>query len=204
MKKNDIENECLQVPQSAVKRLPRYYRFLRELISNDTMRISSSELAIIMGVTASQIRQDLSCFGAFGQQGYGYNVKYLYGKIGEILGLGDDFSAIIIGEKDLALHISEESIFARHGIALRGVLPDDAKKVLEYCSKNKVDIAVITSPAELAEQFVHPLEQSGVRGIWNLSGRELKSEKIKIVNVNISDSLMTLCYVMKKEMSDEC
>lgn len=169
------------------------------------MRISSSLLAEKMGVTASQIRQDLSCFGAFGHQGYGYSVKYLYGKIGEILGLGDDFSAIIVGDGELGRYISREPIFSKYGVALRCVLPADVGKISGYCSKNEVDIAVLALPPEenRTDEIVAVLEESGIRGIWNLSGRELASEKIKIMNINLSDSLMTLCYMMKKEATDE-
>ncbi|MBE6564387.1 MAG: redox-sensing transcriptional repressor Rex [Ruminococcaceae bacterium] len=201
MKKTDQteEKEKLRVPEAVGRRLPRYYRFLRTLLEQDVMRISSGELSALMGVTASQIRQDLNCFGAFGQQGYGYNVKMLYSRIGDILGLRDQFSALIVGEAPIADTVSNEPLFKRSGIALRGVLPPDAEAVKAFLDRQAVDIAVLTfSPAGEETLWLDLLFERGIRGILNVSGRELTDARMRIVNVNISDSIMFLCYQLNE------
>ena len=193
-----------------VKRLPRYYRYLRELITQGRMRISSGELSAMMNVTASQIRQDLNCFGGFGQQGYGYNVNYLFAKISEILGVGAGFHAVIIGAGDLGRALVHLSMFEKRGVDILAmfdtgegmvgqcvagveVLPLSALE--SFCDEGNVDIAVITCPKEQVRDIAARLV-GRVRGIWNYMGVELGYDPKEIVveNVHLGDSLMILNY----------
>ena len=158
------ENDSISRPfvsPAVIRRLPRYFRYLRELIRDGKMRISSSELSERMGVTASQIRQDLNCFGGFGQQGYGYNVNYLYAKISELLGVSAGLRAIIIGAGDLGRAIVRSTMFEKRGVdviamfdvdealigkSFGGVMIHDMKELERYCAENVVDMAVLTLP----------------------------------------------------------
>ncbi|MBO5042200.1 MAG: redox-sensing transcriptional repressor Rex [Clostridia bacterium] len=201
----------ITVSPAVVKRLPRYYRYLRELITQGRMRISSGELSAMMNVTASQIRQDLNCFGGFGQQGYGYNVNYLFARISEILGVGEGFHAIIIGAGDLGRALVHLSMFEKRGVDIIGmfdtgegqegtavagvdVLPLSALE--DFCEKNPVDIAVITCPKEQVKAIADRLVACGVKGLWNYMGVELKYSRreIAVENVHLGDSLMILNY----------
>ena len=207
------------VSRSVVNRLPRYYRALRELYRRDKLRVSSGELAKMMGSTASQIRHDLNCFGGFGQQGYGYNVVYLYKKIGEILGVQDDFGAVIIGAGPLCRAIASGSIFTRRGVKLLAIFDCDSEKcgksisgikVLpfesfnSFCTENTVDIAILAVSAEAAKDVSEKAALAGVRGIWNFTNTELNinDEKIAVQDVNLGDMLMTLCYEIKERKNE--
>ena len=198
------------VSQSVIKRLPRYFRYLRILIREGKSRISSGELAEMMSVTASQIRQDLNCFGGFGQQGYGYNVTYLYAKICELLGVGAGLSAIVVGAGNLGRAIVRSSMFEKRGVDVVGIFDInplfvgqdvDGVKVYhmrelhEFCAQNKVDIAVLTLPKEAAAETASEIMSCGVHGFWNFTGQELQlGESAVVENVHLGDSLMTLCY----------
>ena len=199
------------VSQAVIKRLPRYFRYLRELIAEGTMRISSGELSARMHVTASQIRQDLNCFGGFGQQGYGYNVHYLYAKICEILGVSAGFKAVIIGAGNLGRALARHTMFAKRGVdviamfdvseeligSYIGDIPVLSMDDLEtYCRTHPVDIAVFTMPKEAASEIAERLIHTPVTGIWNFTGKEIDMrEHGKVVeSVHMGDSLMTLCY----------
>ncbi len=207
------------VSSAVIKRLPRYFRYLRELIRNGKMRISSGELSKIMNVTASQIRQDLNCFGGFGQQGYGYNVKYLYAKISEILGVNCNFRAVIIGAGNLGRALVRNPMFTKRGVSTIAMFDIDEDIVgstvagisvyhmdglEDFCSVTSPDIAVLTLPKECAEEVSIRLGNAGIKGIWNFTGKEidLSQDKFKVVNVHLGDSLMTLCYELKR-ISDE-
>ena len=200
---------------SVIKRLPRYYRFIGELVKQGTVRISSGELAEKMSLTASQIRQDLNCFGGFGQQGYGYNVKYLYGKISELLGVHENYTTVIIGAGNLGKALASTHMFERRGILRLAMFDNDERIVgteifglpvlhidtLEaFCAINHVDFAVLTTPWEAAPAIAERLSKSGVRGIWNFSNMELAStnKDMIIENIHFSDSLMKLCFDLKK------
>jgi len=197
------EKERFRVPEAVGRRLPRYYRFLRTLLEQDVMRISSRDLSELMGVTASQIRQDLSFFGAFGQQGYGYNVRLLYSRIGDILGLKDTFSSVIIGSPPLSDVVAEEPLFKRSGIVLRAVLPPDFGQAEAFLGRQTVDIAVITEAAAGEQAWLDLYIRSGIRGVLNLSGGELCDPRLKIVNVNMGDSIMFLCYQLNGDNEDK-
>jgi redox-sensing transcriptional repressor len=195
---------------SVIKRLPRYFRYLRILMRNGISRISSSELSKMMNVTASQIRQDLNCFGGFGQQGYGYNVEYLYAKICDLLGVGAGLRSVIIGAGNLGRAIVRSNMFDKRGIQIIGMF--DINPILvnqkiehvgvyeletleDFCTSNKVDFAVLTLPKENAQEVASRLFSLGVRGFWNFTGQELSLPDDAIVeNVHLGDSLMTLCY----------
>ena len=196
---------------SVIRRLPRYYRFLSELQNNGIVRISSRELAQRMGLTASQIRQDLNCFGGFGQQGYGYLVKYLHMEIGNILGLNNVYSTILIGAGNLgravATHISFEqrgfeltAIFDRSkrivGHKIRHLVVQDIETLTAYCKEHNPTVAVLCLPKDSVEDLSDCLYQNGLRFFWNFSHYDLtmKYDDVVVENVHLSDSLLTLCY----------
>ncbi len=210
------------VSHAVIKRLPRYFRYLRELIRAGKMRISSEELSRLMNVTASQIRQDFNCFGGFGQQGYGYNVKYLYAKISEILGVNSNFRAVIIGAGNLGRALVRNPMFTKRGVSvvamfdvdpsvydstIGGVMVYPMSRFDEFCRENVVDIAVLTLPKENAVEVAERLVKCGVDGVWNFTGRELEgfADRLRIENVHLGDSLMTLCYElnMKREQDSK-
>ena len=206
------------VSPAVVKRLPKYFRYLRQLIREGKTRVSSAELSKMMNFTASQIRQDLNCFGGFGQQGYGYNVNYLYSKICEILGVSCGFRAAVVGAGNLGTALVKSPMFEKRGVdvvAMFDISPEligkkvseikifsadeMESKLNEFC----VDIIILTLPKEYADEIVERLVNcSTVRGIWNFTGKELDVSKSKIVveDVHIGDSLMSLCYEVAKEI----
>lgn len=209
-----------QVSSAVIKRLPRYHRYLSDLLRDGKLRISSGKLSKIMGVTASQIRQDFNCFGGFGQQGYGYNIKYLHGKIAELLGVEEGFNAIIIGAGNLGRALAATHMFERRGVTRIAMF--DVKEELfgteicslpvypisslaEFCKNNKVDIGVLTVPKEAAADIVDVLAKNGVRGIWNFANMELKapSKEVIVENIHLGDSLMTLCYELKQRSEED-
>ncbi|MBQ4599262.1 MAG: redox-sensing transcriptional repressor Rex [Clostridia bacterium] len=200
-----------RISSAVIKRLPRYFRYLRELLEAGRMRISSGELSKMMHVTASQIRQDLNCFGGFGQQGYGYNVKYLYSKISEILGVEEHYRAVIIGAGHLGLALVGSPMFSKRGVTLTALFdnsPDlvgkeygslhiyDIAELDTYIKRNNIDIAVLTLPRMYAKETAERLASLGIRGIWNFTNVELDLEELGITvqNVHIGDSLMQLTY----------
>ena len=198
------------VSPSVIQRLPRYFRYLRILMREGKTRISSSELSERMNVTASQIRQDLNCFGGFGQQGYGYNINYLYAKICELLGVGAGLSAIIVGAGNLGRALVRSSMFEKRGVDVvgmfdlnpllvgqdvDGVMVYPLSEMARFCEENKVDIAVLTLPKEAAAASAAEILSYGVKGFWNFTGQELcLGEDAMVENVHLGDSLMTLCY----------
>lgn len=209
-----------EVSPAVIKRLPRYFRYLRELLSSDILRISSSELSKLMHVTASQIRQDLNCFGGFGQQGYGYNVKYLYGKISEILGVTQNYNAVIIGAGNLGRALASSQIFKKRGVQLTALFDVDPKLIgSEICgytvhsmddiekfnAEKHIDIAVLTIPKEVVCETAERLAGIGIRGLWNFASREIELPQTDIIieNVHMGDSLMTLCYELNQRFGDK-
>ena len=214
-KKKSREKDKI-ISQAVVNRLPRYYRYLTDLINAGHYRISSSELSKKMNVTASQIRQDFNCFGGFGQQGYGYNVVYLHEEMGHILGVDKKFTAIIVGTGNLGTTLANSGLFIKRGVYLKALFdinPEiigkkvanlrvmDIKDAPEYCRSKKIDIAVLTLPKDESEPAAKILADAGVKGFWNFSNMEIKIEKdgIKVENIHMGDSLMTLCYALAME-----
>ena len=205
------KNSNYRISSAVIKRLPRYFRYLRELLEAGRMRISSGELSKLMNVTASQIRQDLNCFGGFGQQGYGYNVKYLYGKISEILGVDKEYRAVIIGAGHLGLALVGSPMFTKRGVSLCALFDNsrdvigkdfgklhvyDVAELEDYIKSNSIDIAVLTLPRAYALETAKKLVALGIKGIWNFTNVELNFEELGTVvqNVHIGDSLMQLTY----------
>ena len=196
--------EAKEISQAVIQRLPRYYRYLGELLENNVERISSSDLSKRMNVTASQIRQDLNNFGGFGQQGYGYNVKYLRTEIGKILGLDESHNFIIIGAGNLGQALANYASFESNGFVLKGIF--DINKSLkgkrirnvdikDFIRENNIEIAVLTIPKANANDVADILVDTDIKGIWNFAHTDLKlPERIIVENVHLSDSLMRLSY----------
>ena len=207
------------ISQAVIRRLPRYYRYLGELLENGVERISSNDLSKRMKVTASQIRQDLNNFGGFGQQGYGYNVKYLYTEIGKILGLEEDHKIIIIGAGNLGQAIANYAAFEKRGfiltgifdvnprlegVAIRGVPIRMMDELKSFVQKNDVEIAVLTIPKEKAIEVANMLVENGVRAIWNFAHTDLNlPDNIIVENVHLSESLMQLSYNISRYNEDQ-
>lgn len=209
-----------QVSIPVIKRLPRYHRYLEELKNLGVVRISSKELSARMGLTASQIRQDLNCFGGFGQQGYGYNIEQLYNEIGAILGLNNKTKAIMIGAGNLGHAIATHIHFDNRGFDLIGIFDNNpavigtkigGKFVLssddleEFCLKEKPVVAILCIPAEYAAENADKLVSLGIKGFWNFTQYDLvhRYKNVAVENVHLSDSLMTLCYQVK-EIDSTC
>lgn len=202
------------VPEVVVKRLPRYYRYLGELLKKDIHRISSNALSEKMKVTASQIRQDFNYFGGFGQQGYGYNVDYLHTEIGNILGIKDGYTTIIVGAGYLGHAIATHVGFERRGFFLQAIFDNDPEKIgkeinshivrdiaemEDFVRENDIDIAILTLPRAVVEKTADRLVDCGIKGLWNFSYAELKTKKeVPVENVHLSDSLMILGYKIKQ------
>ena len=207
-----------EISRAVIRRLPRYYRYLGELLENGVERISSNDLSKRMKVTASQIRQDLNNFGGFGQQGYGYNVKYLYTEIGKILGLEEDHNIIIIGAGNLWQALANYAAFENRGFILKGIfdvnprlqgvsirgvpirMMDDLKT---FVQNNEIDIAVLTIPKEKAIEVANMLVENGVRAIWNFAHTDLNlPDNVVVENVHLSESLMQLSYNISRYKED--
>lgn len=200
-----------EISQAVIRRMPRYYRYLGDLLEEGVERISSNDLSSRMKVTASQIRQDLNNFGGFGQQGYGYNVQFLYDEIGKILGLDQKHNIIVIGAGNLGQAITNYMKFERlgfHIIALfdnraelkgtkiRGIPVYMVEELDAFCSANEVDIAALTLPKEKADAAAKHLVALGIHAIWNFAHVDLNVDESEVVveNVHLSDSLMQLSY----------
>ncbi len=201
-----------KVSTAVIRRLPRYYRNLEELSQAGTVRISSKALSDAMGLTASQIRQDLSCFGEFGLQGYGYNVENLRREIGEILRMNRDHRAIILGAGNLGRALMENFHFDRCGFTLdaafdvdpvlvgktlAGLQVLDIAGLEDYLAEHRTDVAVLTVPGPVAQALTDRLVAAGIRGIWNFTNMELTAPGSTVVeNVHFADSLLTLSYMI--------
>ena len=202
------------VSDAVIKRLPRYHRYLGDLLADGRLRISSAELSQIMNVTASQIRQDLNCFGGFGQQGYGYNIKYLYGKISELLGVTQGYTAVICGAGNLGRALASTRMFGRRGVERLALFDVDERiigteiygikvyhidELYDFCQNENVDIGVLTVPKDAAYKVAMTMARAGVKGIWNFANTELEIEidDVVVENIHLGDSLLRLCYEIK-------
>ena len=207
------------ISKAVISRLPRYYRYLGDLMENGVERISSNELSKKMCVTASQIRQDLNNFGGFGQQGYGYNVKYLRDEIGKILGLDRSHNMIIIGVGSLGQALAKYQSFERSGFVLKGLFDVNPSlkgtsirgirilmidELETFLKENEIEIAALTLPKAKAIEVADLLARSNIKGIWNFAHTDLNLPEDKIVeNVHLSDSLMKLSYIITR-YGEEC
>ncbi len=200
-----------KISNVVIKRLPRYRRYLKELQKKGIRKISSNEFSRLIGYTASQIRQDLNNFGGFGQQGYGYNVNYLYARICELLGVGAGFQAVIVGGGNLGRALAKNEMFEKRGVDVVAIFDVDESLVgttvneipilhidefERYTATHTVDMAVLTLPKEYALDMAKRIAETDIGGIWNFTGQELDSidGDIVVENVHLGDSLMTLNY----------
>lgn len=205
------------ISMSVIRRLPRYYQYLTDLSNNGIERISSSELAEKMGLTASQIRQDFNCFGGFGLQGYGYNTKQLANALAGIMGLDSDFSAILIGAGNLGRAVAAYLFSEQNGFKLIAVFDSDKKlegkkvgkfsvmhmdALEDFCRENKPVTAVLCVPDEAAKEVALKLDSLGVKSFWNFSHFDISLilPNSRVENVHLKDSLMTLCFLIKSDM----
>lgn len=204
---------------AVIKRMPRYYRHLAELLRNDVDRISSKELSEKIGFTASQIRQDFNNFGGFGQQGYGYNVRELFTETGKILGLDKTYKTIIIGAGNIGQAIANYTRFDKFGFDLKAIFDANPKLIgvqirdveikdidslEDFLSKNQVDIGIICVPTSVAQKQVDVLVNGGVKGIWNFAPTDITVPKdVAMESVHLSDSLLTLVYLMNDKAKDK-
>lgn len=206
--------EDKKISMAVIRRLPRYFRYLSDLIKMDIKRVSSKELSERMHITASQIRQDLNCFGGFGQQGYGYNVEYLYNEIGRILGTDRRFNCIILGAGNMGNALANYENFKRRGFDIVAIFDVDKGKIgnkindievystdrlAEFVANNKIDIAILTVPNKKIIDIATGITNLGIKAIWNFSPTDLRlGEGIVVENVHLSDSLMVLGYRLRE------
>lgn len=205
---------------SVIKRLPRYYRFIGELIKQGTVRISSGELAEKMSLTASQIRQDLNCFGGFGQQGYGYNLVELQEEIGKILGVKQGYKTVLIGAGNLGRAIATHMDFTEYGCSLVGIFDADKKKsgsivagltvthvseMESFFKKELPQIAILCIPKTAAQELADKLVSLGIKAFWNFSHYDIKisHKDVVVENVHLGDSIMMLSYALTNSESEE-
>lgn len=203
-----------QISMAVIRRLPKYQRYLDELIKNDVDRISSKELSEKIGFTASQIRQDLNNFGDFGQQGYGYNVKGLYNEISRILGLNRVYNTIIVGAGNLGQALANYTNFERLGFKLQALFDKNPKliglkikdieiydvdEINSFLSRNSIDIGIICTPKEHAQSVANLLMGGGIKAIWNFAPVDLEiPDDVLVENVHLSESLLTLTYMLNE------
>lgn len=203
------------ISMAVIRRLPKYYRYLGDLLDRDIQRISSKELSDIIGFTASQIRQDLNNFGGFGQQGYGYNVDALHQEIGKILGLDTKYNAVLIGAGNLGQAIANYSGFRKAGFEIKALFDANprmiglkirdfeilySEDIEEFIKENEVDIAIMCIPKKGSQELADRLVNAGIKGIWNFVPVDLDvPESVIVENVNLTESLFTLSYLMKAE-----
>lgn len=211
--------ESKEISRAVIKRLPRYYRYLGEMLGEGVERISSRELSERMSVTASQIRQDLNHFGGFGQQGYGYNVEYLYNEIGKILGLDCTNHMIIIGSGNLGQALANYSNFEKRGFLtdamfdvnpeiigteVRGIPVYSLEQLEEFLGSHEIQIAALTIPKACAEEVAERLVRCGIKAIWNFAHTDLQlPEDVVVENVHLSESLMRLSYNLRRPKADQ-
>ena len=209
-----------EISQAVIRRMPRYYRYLGELLEDGVERISSNDLSKRMNVTASQIRQDLNNFGGFGQQGYGYHLKFLYEEIGKILGLNQKHNIIVIGAGNLGQALANYVKFeklgfvitalfdvnpALEGVTVRGIKIHMLDELEDYCKDHVVDIAALTMPKEKADAIANRLVNLGIQAIWNFAHVDLDliDKDVVVENVHLSDSLMQLSYNIVKNKQNK-
>ncbi|HHV58465.1 MAG TPA: redox-sensing transcriptional repressor Rex [Firmicutes bacterium] len=202
-----------------IRRLPKYYRYLGELVERKVERISSQTLADMMGISASQLRQDLNHFGEFGQQGYGYRVEDLYQEIGRIIGLEKEYNMVIVGAGNLGQALANYPNFSKRGFILRGVfdvnpkliglrLRDneiiDTDRLEDFIKKNDISIGIITVPKEAAQEVADRMVKAGIKAIWNFAPIDLKvPEDVILVNEHLADRLMVISFRLKELGYDE-
>lgn len=204
-----------KISNAVIRRLPKYFRYLKELLRNEIYRTSSNELSNMTGFSASQIRQDLNNFGGFGQQGFGYDVFNLSTEIGKIIGADKDYKIIIVGAGNIGQAIANYTGFYENGYevtavfdnnpnlvgsTMKGIVIKDIAEVESYLSDNFVDIAVICTPKSASQSVADLLIKSGIKAIWNFAPADIKApEEVSIENVHLNESLFSLTYHYNKK-----
>lgn len=208
-----------KISDAVIHRLPRYYRYLDDLYNKGVVRISSNSLGAKMDITASQIRQDLSCFGEFGQQGYGYNVVALRGEVAKILGMNRNYSAVLVGVGNIGRALVENFCFEQYGFTLKaafdinpdligkemhGIVVHDFPTLDDILADIQPDVAVLCVPKAMANDVANEICSVGVKAIWNFTNTELQVKDADpiIENIHFSDSLLALGYYIA-ESQDE-
>ena len=202
-----------RISDAVIHRLPKYYRYLSELEAKGTQRVSSSKMSSDMGLNASQIRRDLNCFGGFGQQGYGYQVDKLKNEIRKILGIGKQYTAVVVGAGNIGQALYKYKPFADEGYKLAAIFDADPEvyqkkiegmeirpitELADFVENNDVTLGVITTPKRFAQQIADELVAHGVKGIWNFAPVDVVARRgVSVENVHLSDSLFVLSYRMK-------
>ena len=205
-----------KVSMTVIRRLPKYYRYLGELLNKGINRISSQELSDLTGFTASQIRQDLNNFGGFGQQGYGYNVEELKYELGKILGLDKEYNTVIAGAGNLGQAVANYkgfedagfkvlSLFDKNpkllGLKIRDIEIRDVDEMDKFIKDNNVEIGIISTPKDNAQEIADIYARSGIKGIWNFAPADIKvPETIVVENVHLNESLFILSYFLKNNI----
>lgn len=205
-----------KISPAVIRRLPKYYRYLEELEGKGMDKISSSQMSLEMGLNASQIRRDLNCFGGFGQQGYGYSVEKLKREISRILGLDQRYNVIIVGAGRIGQALMGYKNFMLEGFNVVDIFDNDPKKVGteiegrgvqsiaaldEYLKKTGIDIAIICTPKEYAQQSADLLVSFGIKAIWNFAPADVAVRRgVAVENVHLSDSLYVLSYKLKEKI----
>ena len=208
-----------KISNAVIKRLPRYRRYLNELRKKGVDKISSNEFSSLIGYTASQIRQDLNNFGGFGQQGYGYSVEGLYNEISAILGLDKNYKMVVVGAGNLGHAIANYTYYYKTGFIVKGIFEVDPKligmkindvevmdyeNIVEFVEENDIDIGIICTTKNVAQEVADKLCFAGVRGLWNFATVDIETPShVAIENVHISDSLHSLAYHMSKNAEEK-
>lgn len=203
-----------KVSEAVIRRLPKYYRYLKDMEKNGVQRISSRELSDKMGLTASQIRQDFNCFGGFGQQGYGYNVSELCNEIRKILGLHKNYNVIIAGAGNLGQALANYIGFEREGfyikaifdvnprligMSIRGIQIMDIDAMKDFITYNDIQVGVVCVPKDKAQEVTNQMVESGIKSIWNFAPIDVETpDDVAVENVHLSDTLYTLVYKMNE------
>ena len=203
-----------KVSEAVIRRLPKYYRHLKDMEKNGVQRISSRELSDKMGLTASQIRQDFNCFGGFGQQGYGYNVSELCNEIRKILGLHKNYNVIIAGAGNLGQALANYIGFEREGfyikaifdvnprligMSIRGIQIMDIDAMKDFITNNDIQVGVVCVPKDKAQEVTNQMVESGIKSIWNFAPIDVETpDDVAVENVHLSDTLYTLVYKMNE------
>lgn len=198
------------ISMAVIRRLPKYHRYLGELLRNDIDRISSKELSEKIGFTASQIRQDFNCFGDFGQQGYGYNVRELYNEISRILGLNTEYRTVLVGAGNIGQAVANYTRFEKLGFYLKGIFDKnpriiglkirdievkDVEELEDFLKENQVDIGIICIPKEHAQRIAQVFVNNGIKAIWNFAPTDIEvPDDVIVENVHLSESLLSLSY----------
>lgn len=208
-------DESIMVPAAVIKRLPKYHRYLEELLNEGREKISSQQLGEIVGVSAPQLRQDLNYFGNFGQQGYGYNVKKLYNSLAEVMGIQQKSNMVLVGVGNIGQALVNSRDFEKRGfylsaifdtnpkligLEINGLVVKDVVELKDYIAENDINIGVITVPASSAQEVANQMIKAGIKGIWNFSPVDLKTPpNIQVENEHLTEGLLRLSFKVKEE-----